>query len=191
MNADSPISEPRHGWTLIALALAVTGSAGSVYLSTALGLKACPLCFYQRSFVMAAAAVLCVGVAVKVRPGSNVSLLALPLAVSGLGVALFHEYLELTGRLECPLGLLSLGTAPQQSTALLILLTASLSASVASDRKMARLGSPAIAGSAVLGLILALACVWSAPPLPPAPGKPYDEPLLICRPPYESAPARS
>ena len=191
MNADSPISEPRNAWTLLALALAVTGSAGSVYLSTALGLKACPLCFYQRSFVMAAAAVLCVGLAVKVRPGGNLSLLALPLAVSGLGVALFHEYLELTRRLECPRGFLSMGTAPQQSVALLILLVAALSISILSDRKVTRLGFPAIVGSAVLGLILALACVWSAPPLPAAPAKPYDEPLLICRPPYEPAPARS
>jgi hypothetical protein len=37
----------------------------------------------------------------------------LPLAVAGLGVALFHEYLELTGKLECPSGVMGVGTAPR------------------------------------------------------------------------------
>jgi disulfide bond formation protein DsbB len=47
---------PRRGqamWNLAALALAAVAAVGSVYLSVGLKLKACPLCFYQRSFAIA------------------------------------------------------------------------------------------------------------------------------------------
>ena len=48
-------------WLWAATGLALVGTAGSLYLSLGMGLKACPLCFYQRTFVMAALAVLLVG----------------------------------------------------------------------------------------------------------------------------------
>ncbi len=34
------------------------------------------------------------------------------------------------------------------------------------------------------GLLLAWAAVASAPPMPPAPARPYETPLDVCRPPF-------
>src|SRR5262245_66543427 len=99
------------------LLVAVVALAGSLWLSVGMKLKACPLCFYQRTFVMGVVAVLLVGLLAGVRPASVLSLLALPLAAGGVGVAGFHVYLEQTGKLECPDGILGLGTAPQQGLA--------------------------------------------------------------------------
>src|SRR5262249_62413094 len=61
--------------TWAALAVAVVGSVGSVYLSVGMGLKACPLCFYQRSFMMGVVGVLGVGLLAGVRPAAPLSLL--------------------------------------------------------------------------------------------------------------------
>jgi hypothetical protein len=119
------------------------------------------------------------------RPG-RLGLLALPLAVAGLGVALFHVRLELNGKLECPGGLLGLGTAPKQSLAVFVVLTALLA--VDALRGVSGLaGWGALAGAVVLGGLLAAASCTSNPPAPPAPTKPYDavkQPLEMCRPPY-------
>src|SRR4051795_13328130 len=89
-------------WVQTALVLAVAGLAGSLLLSLGMGLKACPLCFYQRTFMMSIVAVLGMGLLASV---SRLGLLCLPLAVAGLGVALFHVSLETTGKLECPKGI--------------------------------------------------------------------------------------
>lgn len=44
---------------------------------------------------------------------------------------------------------------------------------------------PVASGAAVLlGLLLAWAAVASAPPMPPAPARPYETPLDVCRPPF-------
>src|SRR5438093_13276732 len=98
VTADKPapgISTGGLAWA--ALAVAVAGLAGSLFLSLGMNLKACPLCFYQRTFMMSLVAVLGVGLlAGAARPG-RLALLALPLAVAGLGVALFHVSLELRG----------------------------------------------------------------------------------------------
>lgn len=51
-------------WASAALAVSALGLAGSLWLSLALKLKACPLCFYQRTFVMGVFAVLSVGLLV-------------------------------------------------------------------------------------------------------------------------------
>jgi disulfide bond formation protein DsbB len=171
-------------WQSGSLALALVGLTGSLYLSVGMGLKACPLCFYQRSFVMAVAAVLGVGLASRTRPVSALSLLSLPLAASGLGVAAFHVYLELTGKLECPVGVMNLGTAPQQSLAIFVLLLGALLMGTASGREPQQFRWSHVVGAALLGLALAAASIWSTPPLPTAPAQPYDEPLLICRPPF-------
>ena len=97
------------------LLLAVLALAGSLWLSIGMKLKACPLCLYQRAFVMGVVAVFGMGVLTGHRHRVVLNLLALPLAAAGLGVAVFHEYLELTGKLECPAGVMGIGTAPQQS----------------------------------------------------------------------------
>jgi hypothetical protein len=148
-----------------------------------MGLKACPLCFYQRSFVMAVVAVLLVGPFLQLR-AETVCMLALSLAASGLGVAVFHVSLEFADKLECPQGMLNLGTAPQQALALLTLLFAALLGGALTARRVEPRTSSLIAGGILLGAALAFASIWSAPPMPIAPSQPYAEPLTICRPPF-------
>jgi hypothetical protein len=93
-------------------------------------------------------------------------------------VAAFHEYLVIDGALECPLGLLNVGTVPAQSVALFVVLTALLAVGSIRNAGVA-------AGSVALGLLLAWGCVASAPPMPPPPTKAYDKPLDVCRPPFQ------
>jgi hypothetical protein len=175
---------PASGWGWAALVLAVAGLAGSLGLSWGLHLKACPLCFYQRTFMMSLVAVLGVGlVARAARPG-QLGLLALPLAVAGLGVALFHVRLEVTGKLECPQGLLGLGTAPKQSLAMFVVLTALLAVEALLGAR-GPAGWGGLIGGVVLGGLLAAASCTSNPPMPAPPKEPYASPHPdICRPPY-------
>jgi hypothetical protein len=114
------------------------------------------------------------------------NLLALPLAVAGLGVAVFHYYLELTGKLECPAGVMGIGTAPQQSIAALILLVIFVAASVVRSAKVGDARPPAVGAAVVVGLLLAWGAVASSPPMPPAPTQAYTTKLDICRPPFHS-----
>lgn len=104
-------------WVSGALVVASLALVGSLVLSLGMGLKACPLCFYQRTFMMGLVAVLAMGLKTSAE-SSRLSLLAMPIALGGLGVAAFHVFLEMSGRLECPMGLLGLGSAPQQSLAM-------------------------------------------------------------------------
>jgi len=151
-----------------------------------MGLKACPLCFYQRSFAMGVVAVLFVGLLTAKKHWCVLNLLALPLAVAGFGVAVFHVYLELSGKLECPSGVLGLGTAPQQSLAVFGVLLAVIAFGVARDHISDAPQSVAAIGGVVLGVLLAVGCIVSAPPLPPTPTKPYDAAMDMCRPPYRA-----
>src|SRR4051794_38984608 len=100
------VGETRTGsiWLWAALAVALAGLAGSLFLSLGMGLKACSLCFYQRAFMMSLVAVLGMGLAIGSGQPGRLSLLAVPVAVAGLGVAVFHVYLEAAGKLECPRG---------------------------------------------------------------------------------------
>jgi disulfide bond formation protein DsbB len=161
------------------------GIAGSLYLSLGMSLIPCPLCYYQRSFVMGATAVLALGLVGGTRRLACVAGLALPLAVAGAGVAGFHVYLEATGKLECPLGILDYGSAPQQSLAALgslslLLLLATLFSNRPNGGVLG-----AFAGL-ILGAGMAYGCVISAPPAPKR-TTPYEEPLKKCRPPYVEA----
>ncbi len=174
-------------WAIVALAFSLVGTAGSLYLSLGLGLKACPLCFYQRSFMMSTFAVLALGLAVDRRQPRLHCLLSLPLALAGGGVALFHEYLVVTGVLECPKGFLGLGTSPTQSLAVFALTITAVVAGVLAGGSGAPLRAVPVSGAAILGLSLAWASIAGSPPLPPAPKAPYDsvgQPLDMCRPPY-------
>jgi disulfide bond formation protein DsbB len=165
-------------WLWAALAMAAAGLAGSLLLSLGMGLKACPLCFYQRTFMMSLVVVLGMGLATGLGHSGRLGLLALPLAAAGLGVALFHVSLEVRDKLECPKGVLGLGTAPQQSLALFALLFALLLLDGVGQFK-------AVAGGLVLGGLLAVACCISNPPMPPPPKAPYAEKKPeICRPPF-------
>ena len=83
-----------------------------------------------------------------------------------------------------PKGLLSVGTAPQQSALMFaalftILLADEWGGAGSNVGKGFRL-IPALA----LGALLAVASCVANPPLPRAPDRPYPEPADICRPPY-------
>src|SRR6516225_5027695 len=127
--------------------VALVALAGSLWLSIGMKLKACPFCFYQRTFVMGMVAVLGIGLLTGPRHRVVVNLLALPLAVGVLGVAVFHVYLELTGKLECPVGVIGIGTAPQQSLIVLIVLFTLVVVGVIRSWK-ADAPHPAVAGAA-------------------------------------------
>ncbi len=171
-----------YGLTLL---VALGAVAGSLALSMILQLKACPLCFYQRTFVMGVVAILLVGLLAGVRPLGRLAVLALPLALAGLGVAGFHVYLELSGVLECPKGLYGLGTAPQQSLAAYSVLTLLLLVLLAMEMASLHAGW-ALGVGVLLSVGFAVGCIKSSPPLPKAPSKPYETPLDICRPPFRS-----
>lgn len=173
-----------------AIMLAAVGTAGSVFLSMGLGLKACPLCFYQRSFVMAVLAVLALGWFLdRSRPGL-ICLLSVPLAWAGLGVAAFHDYLVATGVLECPPGLFGFGTAPAQSLVLFLFLASDVSVGAWYGRhESQRQGTSTQIVAVLLGSVLAVVCVKSSPPLPPVPAGAYDavkQPLDTCRRPFSA-----
>lgn len=172
---------------LLALVFAAVGAAGSLYLSLNMGLKACPLCFYQRTFVLSALAVIGLSLWVEPNRAGLACLVALPLAGGGLGVAAFHESLVIREKLECPLGAFALATAPAQSLAIFAALTATCAAGALFGRRESPRQGPATTACAIaLGAAFAWACVQSAPPLPPAPDKPYpsDKPIDTCRPPF-------
>src|SRR5262245_28894225 len=143
-------------WQWAATLVSLAALAGSLYLTIGMGLKACPLCYYQRTFVMAVVAILVAGLFITDLRPSIATLLALPLAVAGLAVAGYHEYLVLTGALECPLGPFGIGKAPEQSLAVLGLLSLLLIADQLKQRSVT-----AILASIVLGGLLAFSGIMS------------------------------
>jgi hypothetical protein len=182
----SQAEEPGTALTWLALVVSVVTVAGSLYLSLGLGLVACPLCFYQRSFAIAACAVLAVGLLTGMGKAVPLSLLALPVVVAGLGVSGFHVYLEAAGKLECPKGIEGVGSAPQQALAALALLVLILLLDGLSRLRAVRFDGFALVLGLVLGGAAAYGCVVSAPALKPR-DRPYDsekEPFNICRPPF-------
>ena len=184
----APVSSSATPATLIwaPLLVALLALAGSLWLSIAMKLKACPLCFYQRTFVMGVVAVLGIGLLTGQRHRVVLNLLALPLVVAALAVAVFHVYLERTGKLECPAGVMGIGTAPQQSLAVLIVLLVLVAVGVIQSRKVGGTHPAATGAAVVLGLLLACGAVASSPPMPPAPSQAYKTDLDICRPPFHT-----
>ena len=173
VSADNPAppavgAAPSSAWEGSALLAAGLALAGSLYLSMGMGLNACPLCFYQRTFLMAVAGVLGVGSALRLAaPAGTLSLLALPLALAGLGVALVHNFLVWSGVLVCPGGLCGLGAAPLQSLVAYLIVTALLLPGAL--RRQVSIPAPALraVGLAALGTAFAVFAVLSSPPLPP------------------------
>jgi disulfide bond formation protein DsbB len=162
-------------WEPLALAAAILTLVGSLYLSMGMGLVACPLCFYQRTFIMGVVGVLGVGMALRLplAPGT-LSLLALPLAVAGLGVALIHSNLVWTEVLACPLGIFALGSAPFQSLIAYAVVTALLLPGAFHRSASPVPAVPRTVGLVALGLAFTLFSVLSSPKLPPFNPK-YDE----------------
>jgi disulfide bond formation protein DsbB len=173
------------GWIWAAWVVALLALAGSLFLSLGMDLKACPLCFYQRTFMMSVVGVLSMGLLTKRGLSGRLSLLVLPLAAAGLGVALFHVYLELTGKLECPQGLVGWGTAPKQSLASFAVLFALLVVDVLRGTEAGAASGLALVSAITLGGLLAVGSCTSNPPMPAPPREPYTKPVDICRPPYQ------
>jgi hypothetical protein len=166
-------------WALALLAL--LGSAGSLALSLALDLRACPLCFYQRAFAMVAFASLVLAATARGDDGHLLGMRVAATAVlAGLVVAGFHVQLEVTGALECPRGLLGVGTAPQQSLAFFVVLAVPLLV-----RLYRRQGS-GHGLALLLGAVLGVGSLVANPPLPATPITPYGEAPTICRPPFRA-----
>ncbi len=175
-------------WTWLALLVSAVAVTGSLWLSLGMGLIACPLCFYQRTFAMSVFGVLTVGLLGGERRGRFLCLLALPLAVGGLGVAGWHVSLEVRGKLECPGGIFALGTAPQQSLAafvfmtILLLLGAVASSGESMDGREAGRTGLAVVTAFVLGGLFAVGCITSAKPVK-LPTELLEGAPTICRPP--------
>jgi disulfide bond formation protein DsbB len=176
-------------FAVVALLLSAGAAAGSLYLSLEMGLRACPLCFYQRAFAFGLVGVLAAGILAFRDYGARICLLALPLAVAGLGVAGFHVWLGWTEwpreaekwYLACPAGIKGIGTAPQQSLAAfaaitLVLLIGGLGEVGASGR-----GGPALIVGVALGAAAAVGSVLANPPMPDPKPLPAT-PLEICQP---------
>jgi disulfide bond formation protein DsbB len=168
---------------LAALIAAVVSVAGSLYLSLGMGLIACPLCFYQRTFAFAVLGVLCVGVFTRAWQSGFVNLMAFLPAVAGGIVAAFHTYLDGTGRLICPKGILGVGTTAQQSLASFVLIVACLVPGLAQDLRRKAFPAAAVGWTVILGGLFAYGCVVSspAPSMPPPEKQPF-----ICHPPSAS-----
>jgi disulfide bond formation protein DsbB len=171
------------GIICLAFVVALVALGGSLWLSLGMNLKACPLCLYQRSFVMGVAAILGMGLLTRVEPPQAVALIAMPLSLAALAVAVFHVYLEWADKLECPAGVLGVGTAPQQSLAILAIMLAVLVVGTA-GRIPGTSNALAASIAFVLGVALAGAAIFSAPPMPGPPAKAYDKLPDICRPPF-------
>src|SRR6187200_2165167 len=137
MNAPAPRPDVPSWRVALYAGLALLVVAGSLHLSLGMGLKACPLCLYQRGFVVAAAGALLVGALAGAR--GFAPLCALPAAAGALAVGGFHVYLEAAGRLECPKGIIGLGTAPQQAFVAELALALALAIEMLARRPLATL----------------------------------------------------
>jgi len=170
-------------FTFAALIAAAASVGGSLYLSLGLGLIACPLCFYQRTFAFAVLGVLILGVFTRARESTFVHLMALLPTIAGGVVAAFHTYLEASGKLICPKGLFGIGSTAQQSLASFVLILICLIPGLAVDVSKKSVSVGAAALSAVLGVAFAYGCIVSspAPSMPPVEKRP-----LMCHPPVSA-----
>jgi disulfide bond formation protein DsbB len=157
-------------WSPLALAVAALGVIGSLYLSLGMDLKACPLCFYQRAFMMASAGVLLLGVMLPGVPTSATTVLTLPSALAGAAIAAWHAQLDWNKVLECPTGATGVLTAPQEALLVFALLLALLVIDLIQRRTFIIQGLVAF----VLGVVLGIACIQSVHPTPIAPTGPLE-----------------
>jgi hypothetical protein len=179
-----PDAAASSGWLWAAFVVAALAAAGSLSLSLIEKKQACPLCFYQRTFALSLVALLAQGLLTGGVRWGRLALLALPLAIGGLGVAAFHVNLEVRDILECPPGLFDISTAPKQSLAVFAALTVLLIGGVGSGVKAREVSFPGRVLALALGGGLVWASISANPKLPEPPTKPYPAPPVVCRPPY-------
>ena len=166
--------------TIAALIAAGASVAGSLYLTLGLGLIACPLCFYQRTFAFAVLGVLILGVFSHARATGYVNVMALLPTIAGGVVAAFHTYLDMSGKLVCPKGIFEIGTTAQQSLASFVLIAICLFPDLVRDVRTKRVSIATVAASVILGGAFAYGCIVTspAPTMPPVEKRP-----LMCHPP--------
>lgn len=95
MNATTPSSTQESGqagWLLLFACwlLASTATLGSLFFSEVMGIAPCSLCWYQRIFMYPLVVILLVGM---FPPDPRVVSYALPVAVIGWGISIFHYLL--------------------------------------------------------------------------------------------------
>lgn len=78
----------------LGLAIATVATAGSLYYSEVAGFPPCEMCWYQRICMYALVPILAVAVVRRDRSGGWY---ALPLALAGLGLSVYHYQLQLFG----------------------------------------------------------------------------------------------
>jgi disulfide bond formation protein DsbB len=148
------------GFTAMALVISIVALAGSLWLTIAMNLIPCQLCLYQRSFVMAVASILIVGLLTRAGSSSPLSLLVLPIALGSLGLAVYQVYLEFFGQYECATGIFGRGSVPQQSLMVQIILVATLIFDLFHCRSVNV--SMSLFKAGILGVLLAILGVLSA-----------------------------
>ncbi len=146
-------------WMPLAFGVAVVGVLGSLYLSLGMDLKACPLCFYQRAFIMSAASILGFGLFMPDLPRGVLTPLALATAMAGGCVAAWHTYLVANGTLECPAGATRVLLAPHESLAIYLLLVAILLVDLVQFRRYLMLGI----GAVLVGYVFASSSIRATP----------------------------
>ena len=156
-------------WLRLAFFVSAVGVVGSLYLSIGIELKACPLCFYQRAFIMAVAAVLGFGLALPGLPTAALTPLTLAPATAGAWIAIQHVILDATGVLECPIGVTGVLVAPQESLVVYALLMFLLLVDLVHQRRYVSQGL----GALMIGIVLGNLCMRSTPPAK-EPTAPYD-----------------
>jgi hypothetical protein len=189
----------------LALLIALVGTAGTVWLSLGLvvdvgmDLIPCPLCYFQRTLLMAITAILLVGLFAGPKRSGYLSLVSLPLTVAGLGIAGMHVYLEYNGNppLECPDGAIvnlyerfrgqddiynmmhELVTPPKESLTIFVLLFLVQAIDVLRSGSRGGYGFGSLFGAIVIGAALGVG-IWYTAGL----GKeiPKAGPLKGCRP---------
>ena len=165
----SPPPDLKILWLRLAFFVSAVGVVGSLYLSLGMDLKACPLCFYQRAFIMSVAAVLGFGLTLPGFPMAAATPLALAPATAGTWIAIRHVILDSTGVLECPIGVTGFLVAPQESLIVYALLMILLLVDLFHQRRYVSNGLYAV----MIGFVLGNMCMRSTPPAK-EPTAPYD-----------------
>ena len=190
-------------WTWFAFLLALIGLGGSFFLTLGMNLIACPLCFYQRTLILALVGVLIMGLVAGPRRSGFLSLITVPLTVAGIGVAGWQVYLEYKGDLECPDGVIcqaykefkghddwyarmhGVVTAPKESLGIFVLIFLIQAVDVLRSRDRDGFGMGALLAGMIVGGLLAAGIVVSLRDHRDIPKAP--QPLEGCRPPQKGA----
>ncbi len=80
------------GHKRFSLVVASVATVGSLYFSLGMGLVPCDLCWYQRILMYPLVVVIAVGI----WTGDRLDYYVLPFSVSGLVIAAYHNYLQMT-----------------------------------------------------------------------------------------------